>query len=169
MIVRTLVLDTSVWINILATGEFERIISAVARRCLVPEHVLTEVRRDPVTKQDYSASHHPLLRGPPVEVVALDDTELGVFLDLVSAPARDRLGDGEAAAIATAIFRRAVLAIDERKARRILRERFPTLSLLRSVDLLRSPEVVAALGKQAAQDCFERARHFGRMDVGKGE
>jgi hypothetical protein len=126
--------------------------------------VLAEVKRDPVTKNIYSKTHHPLNR-LPTEITDLTELEWSIFIDLVSAPARDRLGDGEAAAIAVAACRKIAVVIDERKARRVLRERFSQIALFRSVDLLRSSEVLAQLGPHRLEECFDRARQFGRMHV----
>jgi hypothetical protein len=44
-----LVLDTSVWINLLATGAMEAILGALAVPCYAPEQVVAEVRRHPAT------------------------------------------------------------------------------------------------------------------------
>jgi predicted nucleic acid-binding protein len=161
----TLVLDTSVWINILATKETQRILNAISRSYLVPPQVLAEVKRDPITKQAYSNVQHPLRAGPPIHIVPLSNDELSLFIELVSAPIIDRLGDGEAAAIAVALCRNSTLVIDERKARRGLRDKFSKPSLLGSVDLLRRTEVALSLGQDLYEKCFENARRFGRMHM----
>jgi hypothetical protein len=83
----------------------------------------------------------------------------------VGAPAGDALGDGEAAAIAMAISRGLDLVIDDRKARRILRERFGQVRTYWTVDLLKAQRVVTALGRRCADDCFANARRFGRTHV----
>lgn len=134
---KPLVLDTSVWINVLATEEAPRIVGALGRDPLVPEQVLAEIKRDPLTKEPFQPGNHPLRTIVPVQLTHLSDVERETFLALVGAPAGDRLGDGEAAAIAVAAHREASLVIDERKARRILREssRHPPCSLCRPVEV----------------------------------
>src|ERR1700693_251516 len=98
-----LVLDTSVWINLLATDAMERILRALAVPCHAPEQVLAEVRRHPLTGVSFSADNHPLREmSPMVSILSLESAELDVFLDIVGAPAGEALGDGEAAAIAAA-------------------------------------------------------------------
>jgi len=57
------------------------------------------------------------------------------------------------------------LVIDDGKARRILRERFGHVQLYWTVDLLRASKVIAALGSERAEHCFEQARRFGRMRI----
>jgi hypothetical protein len=63
----------------------------------------------------------------------------------VGAPAGDALGDGEAAAIAVAVSRGLDLVIDDRKARRIVRERFDQVRTYWTVDVLRAHRVVTPL------------------------
>lgn len=158
-----LVLDTSVWINLLATGYWLEIVGSLGRPCFVPSQVAAEIRRDPVTSQPYPSPGWPLIG--KVKIEELDTNELLTFIDLVSAPMGDRLGDGEAAAIAMAVHRNLALVIDERKARRIIAGRWPDLPMLRSSELLRCPVVVSTLGEGIATECFERACKFGRMHV----
>lgn len=160
-----LVLDTSVWINVSATGECARIVATLGRTCLVPPQVYGEVKRDPVTGALYGPGNHPLSVGPPIEITPLSPDELDTFLALVGAEVGDRLGDGEAASMAVAIHRNAILCVDERKARRILRERFPAVRLMRSFDILQHPRVVQALGEPLALNCLEMAKKFGRMHI----
>jgi hypothetical protein len=57
------------------------------------------------------------------------------------------------------------LVIDDRKARRILRERFGRVRTYWTVDLLRAYPVITALGRSRADECFAKARRFGRMHV----
>lgn len=163
---RGLVLDTNVWINLLATEALDEVLDALAVPCLTPEQVITETTRHPVTGLAFSPDDHPL-RGltPRVEVLTLGGAELSLFLDIVGAPAPDALGDGEAAVVAAAVTRGLDVALDDRKARRIIRERFPRLRAFWTVDVLRAPSVVRALGARRAAECFERAQRFGRMHV----
>ncbi len=145
-----LVLDTNVCINLLATEAVAALLGALAIPCLVPAPVLAEVTRDPVTRAALPDAGHPL-RGhaPLLAVVDLTDREVDLFLDLVGAPAPDALGDGEAAAIAVAVHRGLDIALDDRKARRIIRDRFPQLRTFWTVDLLRAPSVVASARRRA--------------------
>jgi predicted nucleic acid-binding protein len=163
---RGLVLDTSVWINLLATGMVEPILAALGTRCHAPDQVLIEIKRDPVTGKSFEPDGHPLRAlSSLVTIIELESGELELFLSIVGAPAIDALGDGEAAAIALAVSRHLDLVIDDRKARRILRERFSQVVTLWTVDLLRAPAVVKSLGPELAGDCFAKAERFGRMHV----
>lgn len=160
-----LVLDTSPWINLLATEMIEPILDALMVPCHAPEQIIAETKRHPVTGETLEAAGHPLRKMARVSVVALDRDELELFLDIVGAPAVDALGDGEAACIAVAASRGLDLVMDDRKARRIVRERFAQVRTWWTVDLLEARSVVTALGRQQADECSARARRFGRMHV----
>lgn len=163
-----MVLDTSVWVNLLATGRPWDILEALGARAFVPEPVIREVRRDPRTGATFAFDQsHPLRCQARVEVVALSNVELEAFVAMVSAPAPDALGDGEAAAIAAAVSRNAVLCLDERKASRVVREQFPSVEVRRTVDLLCDAAVRSKLGDAATQTCFADAKRLGRMHVPK--
>lgn len=107
--------------------------------------------------------HHPLASLTSVSIVALVGAELDLFVDLVGAPMGDGLGDGEAAAIAVAVSRNLDLVIDDRKARRIVRERFSQVQTYWTIDILRAQRVVNAVGASLADEYFARAKRFGRI------
>jgi len=161
-----LVLDAAIWINLLATEALQTVLDGLAVPCHAPEQVVAEVTRHPVTGVTFPKGGHPL-RGmaPQIEVSPLDDSELDLFLDIVGAPAPDGLGDGEAAAIAVAANRGLDVVLDDRKARRIARERFPRTRTCWTVDLLRSQSLLSSVGARQAEAFFEKARRFGRMHV----
>lgn len=164
---KQLVLDTSVWINLLATEEPWTILDALGAHCLAPEQVVSEVKRNPITQNLYVRERHPLRIEDRVEIIELKGETLEFFLSLVSQDSSDSLGDGEAATIAVALARQCAVAIDERKARRIIRERFPGIPVLMTVDILRDPTVKAHLGGEACEAAFAKASQFGRMHVPK--
>lgn len=151
-----LVLDTSVLINLLATEELEAILDALAVPCHAPEQVIDEITRHPVTGMAYSADRHPSLEISRLSILSLKNIELDLFLEIVGAPASDALGDGEAAAIAVAMSRGLDLVIDDRKARRILRERFNQVRTLWTVDLPQANSVVRVLGRRRADTVSRR-------------
>ena len=161
-----LVLDTNICTNLLATEAVADLLGALAIPALIPAPVLGEVTRDPVTRASLPDTGHPLrLHAPLLTIVGLAAAEIALLLDLVGAPAPNALGDGEAAAIAVAVHRGLDIALDDRKARRIIRDRFPTLRTFWTVDLLRAPSVLKALGARRAADLFDRAKQHGRMHV----
>lgn len=161
-----LVLDASPWINLLATEAMESILGALGVPCYAPEQVVAEVKRHPTTRVTFSAEHHPLRKmSPSTSILSLEGEELDLFFEIVSASASDALGDGEAAAIAVAASRGLDLVVDDRKARRILREHFGRIRTYWTMDLLHSRSVVVGLGQDVVDECVERAVRFGRMHV----
>jgi predicted nucleic acid-binding protein len=161
-----LVLDSSVWLNLMATGAMATILDALAVPCYAPEQVVTEIRRHPGTSTTFPAGRHPLrLMSPRVSILSLENEELDLFLEIVGAPSGDALGDGEAAAIVLAASRGLDLVIDDRKARRIMRERFSRVRTYWTVDLFRANAVVTALGRSRIEEYFEMAVRIGRMHV----
>jgi predicted nucleic acid-binding protein len=164
-----LVLDTSVWINLLATDAMGAILVALGVPCHAPEQVIAEIKRHPVTGAIFAGDKHPLRRAASqVSIVSLEGEELDLFIEIVGRPAVDALGDGEAAAIAVAVKRGLDLVIDDRKARRILRQHFSQVRTYWTVDLLQAQQVLAALGNRRVEDCFYKAKRFGRMHVPRG-
>ena len=161
-----LVLDTSVWINLLATEEMGSIVGALGVLCHAPEQVVWEITRHPVSGIDFQPERHPLrAAGSGVSILTLAAAELELFLEIVGAPAVDALGDGEAAAIAVAVTRGLELVIDDRKARRVLRERFSQVRTHWTVDLIRAAPVSSALGASRVNECLDKAVRFGRMHL----
>ena len=161
-----LVLDTSVWINLLATDAMEAILGALAVPCYAPEQVVTEVRRHPATGTAFPMESHPLRQmSPKVSILSLEGNELDLFLEIVGAPSGDALGDGEAAAIVVAASRGLDLIVDDRKARQILREEIqPTTHLLDGRSAA-SEFGCRRSWSPAGRRMFARACRFGRMHV----
>ena len=161
-----LVLDTSVWLNLMATEAMGTILDALAVPCYAPEQVVTEIRRHPGTSATLPVGNHPLRQmSPRVSILSLENEELDLFLEIVGASSGDALGDGEAAAIALTVSRGLDLVIDDRKARQILRERFSQVRAYWTVDLFRASAVVTALGRTQVEEYFTKAVRIGRMHV----
>ena len=158
-------MDTSVVINLLATGRMSDIVGCLGINILVPSQVRREVLRDPISKLPLDENNHPLDRVEGVKIVALSASSLALFLSLVEGEAAHGLGDGEAAAIAHAATGNHAVAIDERKARRILHSHFSEISLVSSIEILTSPLVAAALTSIGAQKAIDDANMFGRMHI----
>jgi predicted nucleic acid-binding protein len=85
---------------------------------------------------------------------------------LVSGESFQSLDDGEASAIAFALSAGGAVAVDEKKARRISSERFPSLPVFRSVELLFHKSICDAFGLMMQADLVFRAISDGRMQVG---
>ena len=161
-----IVADTSVVINLNASGCAEAILDALPNRFLVVSEVRLELEEDRHTGRNDAAALTDLVASGRVEIVQLGDSEVRHFSSLVTGPAAQTLDDGEAATIAYALGHGAVAAlIDERKANRICAERFPVRVTGSTVDLLAQDKVQAALGRDRLAEAVFHALRHGRMRV----
>ena len=159
------VADTSVVINLNATGCAREILDALPNRFLVVSEVELELELDQHTGRNDGVSLAELVASRRAAIVQLGNEGLLHFFSLVSGPATQTLDDGEAATIAYAMEHRTIPLIDERKANRLCVERFPSLSTARTVDLLAHENIQGALGHdRLANAVFDALRH-GRMRV----
>jgi predicted nucleic acid-binding protein len=159
---RPLVLDASVAINLLATGQPWSILTALGFRAHVPEQVLREVVRCPITQRAYSDEKHPFRISPNVEIVQLASAEVEDFVAIAQ-----HVGDGEAASIAVALARKLPLALDDRRARSTAKARDGTIGLIWTTELLRHPTLKAAFSADDIDAFFADAIRHARMYVPK--
>jgi predicted nucleic acid-binding protein len=143
--------DASVLINILGSGVPSEILEAVGARVVVTEQVFREVKRCPFEGENVSAPLIPLREGGYLEVVELDEVSLELFVSLAGAVPPNDLDDGEASTIAYGVAHNGAVVLDERKGRRICREKFPQLRTLCSMDLFRLH--FEALGRDLPRSC----------------
>jgi predicted nucleic acid-binding protein len=139
------VLDASVLINLQCCGHPERVFAAIPGRRLVPNVTSGEVIKQPLDR---------LISSRLIELTSLLPPATETFMKLVGADPPDDLGDGEAAAIALAHQLGATIALDEKKARRIVREQFTSLAVISTVDIFALPSVTAALGTGLADAVY---------------
>ena len=158
------VVDTSVVINLIATGCAGAILQSLPNRCVVVESVWRELQAGLRSGRGDSAALAALVDRRLVGQAQLGNTGLSDFASLVSGRAAETLDDGEAATIARAVEMDAIAVIDERKAIRICAERYPDLALGCTVALLAQRDVQAALGHGLA-DAVYNALDRGRMHV----
>ena len=158
------VVDTSVVINLNATGCADAILRALPNRCVVVEQVSLELQVGRRTGRGDADALAMLIEQKLVEHAEIGDTGMRHFANLVSGSAAETLDDGEAGTIACALEQGAVALVDERKAIRICAERFPSLGIGCTVDVLTQRHVQAALGSSLADAVFN-ALDRGRMRV----
>ena len=158
------VADTSVVINLNATGCAEAILRALPNRCVVVEQVSLELQVGCRTGRRDADTLAVLIQENLIEPVQLGSAGLVHFANLVTGSAAETLDDGEAATIAGAIERSTAALVDERKALRTCAERFPDLYTGCTVDVLAQRHVQAALGSSLADAIFH-ALDRGRMRV----
>ena len=159
------VADTSVPINLNATGYSTAILGALPNRFLVVEEVSFEIEVDSRTGRNDAEALSALVAQRSVELVRLGDAGTRHFISLVSGPANQTLDDGEAATIAYALEHDAIALIDERKAIRICTERFGALSTGCTVDIFTQDDVQRILTRDTLADAVFNALYQGRMRV----
>lgn len=160
---RSLVLDTSVLINLHACTYGERVLTAIVNDVVVPEIVVAELEHETSRKNGDRSFLHGLIERGKVTVAGMTDEEFELFAVLTAAS--PSLDDGEAATIAIAASRRFRAVVDERKGRAraaaLMADEEPGWSL----DLLRHPNVLQSLDELQASEAVYLALRHGRMRI----
>jgi len=159
------VLDASVLINLLGSGAAERLLTALPGPVMVADLTFREVLRDPSGRIPPAGIRQTLAETGLVEVRSLDDTQALLYLELASAPDPDRLDDGEAATVALAVGCGAVPVLDETKARRVYRSRFPGSLLESTAGLFRRLNDEDRLPPDDLRSALYQALRQARMHV----
>ncbi len=162
---RQLVLDSSVVINLLATGVPAQILRALGIPILVTDNVVQEISGGNNSGRPEMALLGELLASESVSVSRLEGPSLELFAKLVSGSTVETLGDGEAATLALAQVARASAAIDEKKATRIAISRFRSLRLATTIDILAHRGVASELGDDGLARATFQALRISRMQV----
>lgn len=160
-----LVLDASVLINLLGSGRPGEILAHLGRRFVVEQIALAEVRRDPSSGLPANQTLDPLFSAGLLHTERMSGLAYRFFLQLTGAPSPDDLGDGEAATIAHAADLGAVAVLDERKAIRVAKLKFPDVILLNTLDLLSNSLLAAKLGPSEVGNIVRAALSNARMRV----
>ncbi|WP_244563911.1 hypothetical protein [Ensifer aridi] len=100
-----------------------------------------------------------------LEIVEFDEQGEQIFASLISGPAAETLDDGEAATLAIGVMLGQTVVIDERKALRIASERFATMQVIATADIICSDRVVADLGIPQVGDLIFNGLTGARMSV----
>jgi predicted nucleic acid-binding protein len=160
-----LVADTSTAINLHASGSSREILRAIPNRVVVAEAILVELEAGKRWGRRDADHLKELINDGFVEVITMGDVGAQHFEELVIGPATETLDDGEAATIAVAIEHQGIALIDECKAHRMCRKRYPDLRTGCTVDLFAHPEVLRALGEQKLGSSVLSALMQARMHV----
>ena len=158
-------LDASIAINLNATGCAADILACFAGRIVLTDIVLGELEDGVAKGRGSAALTRQLIEKGSIRLVSLSEEGLRCFEQLVIGDAAMTLDDGEAATIAYAIETGAIAVIDERKANRICAERFRSVQLAATVDLLAHPDVQRMIGRTSLSDAVFAALTEARMRV----
>lgn len=158
-----LVLDASVAINLLGTGQPGEILRLLDTQVLMEERAYREVQRNPHDGKAGRVALDELISAGVLHLEQLSAAGFDVFLELIGADPPDDLGDGEAATIAHAMEIGGVAILDERKGRRIARLR--GCDHLCTVDLFRRPALQKTLGDPVLANLIFAALQTANMRV----
>lgn len=128
--------DASVWINLAATGRCAEILAALGTQIAIVDVALRELQRGSSNGHGVLAHLEPLIQSGQVQVVSMVAEDEDEFLGLVAGGTAETLDDGEAATLVVAARLRGTALVDERKATAIAKQRFPTLDLRSTTDVL---------------------------------
>jgi predicted nucleic acid-binding protein len=152
-------------INLNATNCALHIIQALPHKLVIEEAVMQELEVGRLRGRTDADITERLVVHNVIEIVRLSRGGLDHFEALIAGSAIDTLDDGEAATIAYALEADAIALIDERKAHRICRERFPGLQVASTMDLLTHPDVEKSLGVSELAEAVFRCLVDARMRV----
>jgi predicted nucleic acid-binding protein len=159
------VVDASTLINLNGTSCAVAILSAIPNRIIVMDAVVDELRMDNRSSRDDAKLLTSLIAVGLVSEIAIAALKSNHFERLVLGDTADTLDDGEAATIACAVEMQAIAVIDERKAKRICRARYPGLVVASTVDILALDCVAKALGDKQLAEATYNALNAARMRV----
>lgn len=160
-----LVLDSSVIINLLATGHATPILKALAVPIAVTGNVLREIERGAANGRPEFELLTAMVNEGVLRVEELKGRALETLFDLVSGTIAESLDDGEAATLAFAHGSGFYAAIDEKKATRLAAVRFESLRLVTTIDILAHKSVRTSLGGELLADATFQALRLARMQV----
>lgn len=160
-----LVVDTSVIINLNATGQGAEVVRAFGVTLQASTIVRNELVADRFSVRNDAEMAKKLADDGLLEFLELDDEGERLFADLVSGTAAETLDDGEAATLAAGAALGHTVVIDERKAQRIAGERFTSMQIITTADILCSERVVSGLGIAAVGNLIFNGLIGARMFV----
>lgn len=160
-----IVSDASAIINLNATQCTEDILRALPERIAVVDIVRGELEDGRGKGHRDAEKLQALASAGLIDIVSLGDIGDAIFEQLVAGSALSTLDDGEAATIAYAVENSASVVIDDQKARRICKERFPGVPRHYSVEILQRTSVVDHLGPTRLIQAVTNALQGARMQV----
>lgn len=161
----SLLLDASVVVNLNASGFADRVLTALPMSVGISGHVVSELKRGELAGYSDATDLQRLLDAEVVEVIPLGGAAHSDYISLVSGSTAASLDDGEAATIATGNAIGAFVAIDEKKGRRICKERFSSVGLVSTVDLFLHDSVRSNLSASEMSNAVTAALEVANMQV----
>ncbi len=163
----TVVLDASVAINFLGTAVSRDILAVMPWNVVIERRAHREIRRHPIDGLDHVSELEAWELDGYARVVSLQPQARGIFDDLTAGSLAETLDDGEAATIAYAVSgsERTVPVIDEKKAKRIFHQSWPSRRLLETAGVFQSLVDAGLISNRFASDSIYAALTNARMHV----
>jgi predicted nucleic acid-binding protein len=162
---KSIVADASVVINILATKMAPKILGLLPGRIFVLDQVKAEVEEGGLRGRSNANGFGELVTAGFVEIVTLDEPAQEIFQQLTFGSTANTLDDGEAATIAYSVGVGGLALVDEKKAARIIGEKFPALEVFCTTDVLFSALLQSALSRDQLAEAVFNALQEARMQV----
>lgn len=157
--------DASVAINLNATRCIDQIINSLPGKMVITDIAMEEVRAGPLNGRLSIDPITRLIESNAIDVVSLSDIGMEIYANLITGHTTETLDDGEAATIAYAVEGKGLALIDEKKAVRIAKQKFPSLSLASTLDIVAHPDIQQALGTDGLSNAVLNALQDARMGV----
>ncbi|SCA56743.1 hypothetical protein MTBPR1_30113 [Candidatus Terasakiella magnetica] len=162
----SLIVDASVIINLIASGIPKEIFASFPNlACVVDEIILSELDRGNKNGHTDASVLRTLISDKTVKPVSMTDNCWNHFESLVSGNAASTLDDGEAATLAYCVTHKSIPVIDEKKANRICKEKFPSLSPICSSELFMLAQRSGTVTDRQLGDAVYLALSKSRMRV----
>lgn len=155
----SVVLDTSVIINLSCCAYGVQILTAIKNPILIPENVREELNK-PGHTDSTSMFLDRLLTEKMVELRQIKKESASTYELLVLS-----VGDGEAATLAIATATHSIAIVDDGKARSVAREMGIDQNLAWSLDLFLNEQVQKSLGSSLLSEAIYLALREGRMRI----
>lgn len=159
----TLVLDTSVLINLHASTFGEAILASIPNAIVVPDVVIRELGNESSRSSGEYEFIKDLVSCGIVECIKLDEEGYSIFKKLISGT--NSIDDGEAATIAVAARRDFLPVIDDGKGRTLAKSMIGHMYPAWSLDLFLHPNVQVQLAPGKFVDAIHLALRKGRMRI----
>ena len=154
MILERMILDACCSLNLYATGEMKSILELLPYRYVigVRAHIESQWLQTDQPGERETVDLSLLFDSGLLEEQSMESPrEMELFVALGA-----WMEEGEAEAAALVINRGFTLATDDRKARRVLADQYPTLRLLGTVDLLFDWQARARLSTQECREALQK-------------
>lgn len=164
-----LVLDASVVFNLLASQRPDDVLRMIGEVFFIEERTLAEIKRHPIEGMCHKEVLARLVGDGLVHKHRMTQPEYDLYLSLVTGKPAECLDDGESAAIAVAVNSNYSVILDDGKARRIHRERFPSTQVVSSLGLFLAAGERGNWSNDDIRNLVANARAKARMNIVKGE